>query len=142
MSDFDLELEFVHIADAGGFEDDVWLEVAGVVGGADEGFHLGAEELNIFEGGVEGDEHLKLFFHGLGAGDVFDPEVVEDDVGDLHHFHGVDSFEDRIEQRDLLNYQVDLVDVYSVTDIVGMLDKQKDTRTEKLLGGSCKDERQ
>ena len=142
MSDFDLELELVHVADAGGFEDDVWLEVTGVIGGADEGFHFGAEELNVFERSVEGDEHLELLFHGLGAGDIFNPKIVQDDIGYLDHFHGVDSFEDCVKQGDLFNYQVDLVDVYSVTNVIGMLDEQEYTRTEKLLGGSCKDERQ
>jgi len=73
VSDFDLELELVHVADAGGFENDVWLEVAGVIWGANEGFHFGAEKLNVFESGVERDEHLELFFHGLGAGDIFNP---------------------------------------------------------------------
>lgn len=70
---------------------------------ADEGFHFCAQQVDVFEGGVEGDEHVELFFHGFGAGDVFDPEVVEDDVGHLDHFHCVDAFEDCEEERDLLD---------------------------------------
>lgn len=81
-----------------------------------------------------------MLFHCFGAGHVFDPEVVEDDVGDLDHFHCVDSFEDCVEKGDLLDYEVDFVDVYSVADIIWVFDEEEDAGAEELLGGGCEDE--
>lgn len=143
MSDFDLELQFIHVADAGSFEDDIWLEIAGVVWMADESFHFLAKEVDVFEGRVERDENVELLFHGFGTSDVFDPESVEDDVGDLDHFHAINAFEYCEEEGDLFDDEelfFGTDDVDSVTHVVGVLDKEEDTGAEEFLGGHCEDE--
>jgi hypothetical protein len=143
MPNFNLELEFVHIAESSSFEDDIGLEIARVIRVPDEGFHFVAKKLDVFEGGVEGDEHVELFFHSFAASDVLDPEGVEDDVGYLNHFHIVDSFEDCEEEGDLLHDKQFVPrrtdDVDAITDIVGVFDEEEDTGAEEFLGGYGKD---
>lgn len=83
-----------------------------------------------------------MLFHGLGSGHILDPEVVEDDVRNLDHFHGVDAFEDCIEKGDLFDDEVNLVNIHAVTDIIGMFDKEEDARAKEFLGCGGEDERE
>lgn len=101
--DDDLEGEFVAVADAADADDEVLLEVAAVVGVADEFLHFEAEELDVFKGGVVGDVDFDDFLHGFGAGEVVDPGVVEDDVGDLGYLHALEIGEDGVEEGDLFH---------------------------------------
>jgi hypothetical protein len=143
MADLDFELQFVHVADSGSLEDDFRLEIARVIRMANKCFHLASQKFNIFERSVERDVHIELLFHGLGAGDVFDPQVVEDYVGHLYHFHGIDAFEDCEEEGDLFDDEVFLGwadDVDAIADVVGMLDEEEDAGAEELLGCGCEDE--
>jgi hypothetical protein len=80
--------------------------------------------------------------HGLATGDIFDPDVVELNVGHLNCLHGVESVENRVEEGDLVDNHPGAGDVDTITDIVGVLDEKEDTRTEKLLGSNREDERQ
>lgn len=111
---------------------------------SDELLHLQAQEFDVFKRGVERDIDVDDFLHSLTPRDVLDPEVVKDNVGDLHDLHLINAVEDSVEQRDPLYSQLLLLgthDVDTVANIEGMLDKQEDAGTEKLLCGDRKDER-
>lgn len=119
------------------------MEIPGIVWVADEGFHLAAKKFNVFQSGVERDEHIKLLFHRLTPCDILNPQVVEYDVRYLHHLHIVDAFEDSEEEGDLLDDQELLDgpdDVYAVADIIRVFDEEEDARTEEFLGCGCEDE--
>jgi hypothetical protein len=61
----------------------------------------------------------------------------------LNHFHAVDAFEDREEERDLLHDEVFLAradDVNAIAYVVWMLDKEEDAGAEELLGCGCENE--
>ena len=78
-----------------------------------------------------------MLFHGFRTSDVFNPEVVQHNVRDLDHFHVVDSLKDRVEKGDLLDYKVFLSwanDIYSVADVVRVLDKKEDAGAKEFLG--------
>jgi hypothetical protein len=58
----------------------------------------------------------------------------------LDHFHAVNAFKDREEERDLLYNEVFLAranDINAIAYIVWMLDKEEDARAEELLGRGC-----
>ncbi|KZL83850.1 hypothetical protein CI238_10313, partial [Colletotrichum incanum] len=136
-------LQLVQVADTSDANGDVWHEVARVVGVTDEVLHLDAQQLEILKARVVRDVQVNNLLHRLTASDVFNPEVVESDVGDLHHLHLVDAGEDGVQERNLVHNELQLLgtnDIDSVTDVIGMLDKKEDAGTEEFLGSNGEDE--
>ena len=115
-----LEVREVHQVDA-----DVRLEVAAVGFFSDELLHLDAEEFDLVPGGVGADGDLDSLSHGLTAGDVLDVSAGKHLITDACYGTIVDSLEYRVEQRDLVDFIFDVVDVDAVTHIERMLDKDK-----------------
>lgn len=94
---------------------------------------------------VSKEMNMSNCFHSPRSGNVFDPEVVEDDVRDLDHLYTIDAFEDREEQRNLLYHQEFLLranDIYSIANIKWVLDEEENTGGEEFLGCSSEDKRQ
>ena len=61
----------------------------------------------------------------------------------MDHFHVVNAFEDREEERDLLYDEVFLAgpnDINAVTYIIGVLNEEEDAGAEELLSCGCEDE--
>jgi hypothetical protein len=83
--DGDRQGELVEVADTGDTNVEVGLEVARVIRMADEFLHLQAKELDIFERRIVGDVQVDALKHSLATGDVVDPKIVQDNVGDLKH---------------------------------------------------------
>jgi len=77
----------------------------------------------------------------LAAADVFDPDGVEDYIGNLYTAAILNAFEDGEEQGDVLDSELVGCDVDAVADIVWVLDEEEDAGTENFLACRCKDER-
>ena len=136
MSDVDVQLQSVHvIAYADDFDVDVGLEVPAVFFIADEGLHFLAQGLHVGQGGAEVDAHGELLVHGVGAGEVVDPEGVEDGVGDLRDAVVCYASEDGEEEGDALDHERPVVDVYTITDVERMFDEEENARAQNLLRG-------
>jgi hypothetical protein len=142
VQDGDLEGELVKTADAANANVEVGLEVSGVVVRAHKLLHLKTEQLNVLEGGVVRNINLNALVHGLAAADVVDPVVVELNVGNLGNLLGIAPGEDGVQQGDALDNQLDVVNVDTVADIIGMLDEKEDAGTKELLAGDGEDEGQ
>lgn len=117
------QFHFIHLPDPNNLNVHIALEIATVILFQNKFLHFEFEELDIFECGPEIDGEGELFFHCFGAGDVFDPAGVEDDVGHLGDFVVVDVFEDGEEEGDAVDEEAGGVDVDAVADVVGVLDR-------------------
>ena len=58
----------------------------------------------------------------------------------MSHFHVIDSLEDGVKERDLLNDQKFAADINTITYIEWMLDEEEDARTQEFLSSNRKDE--
>jgi hypothetical protein len=86
-----------------------------------------------------------LLFHSPRSVNIFNPEVIEDDVRDLNHLHTIDAFEDREEQRNLPHHQEFLLrtnDIYSIANIKWVFDEEENIGGEEFLGCSSENKRQ
>jgi hypothetical protein len=142
VSDGDKELELVEVTHTSDANAEIGLEVASILGRTNKLLHLETQKFDVLECSVEGNIDLNSLMHSLATGDIFDPDVVELNVGDLNSLHGVEAVENRVQEGDLVDNHLGTSNVDAVTNIVRVLDEQEDTRTEEFLGSNREDEGQ
>jgi hypothetical protein len=135
MTNFNAELQFVHLSNANNLDLNLRMEVTAVERVANKGEQLLLQSINIFKRCVPGGEDRHLLPHSLASGNVLNPQVVKDNVGCLNDFTVINTLEDGVEKGDVLHGEQVSANVDAVSNVVRMFDEQEDAGTENFLAG-------
>lgn len=69
----------------------------------------------------------------MASGNVFNPVSVVDDVRNLDGAVRVYAAKDGVQERDVLDDEINAVDIDPITDVVWVLYKEEDARAGELL---------
>jgi hypothetical protein len=128
---FDAKFHLVHFGDAEDFDVNVWLEVARILWVNDKACHFVLQSLDICDASFKVAEDGNLFAHSFAAGDVLNPETVENNVWDLDNFPVLDTLEDGEEKGDVFDGELVVGhQVYTIANVVRMLDEDENTASE------------
>src|SRR5262245_35477780 len=125
MANLNAELKLIHFRNAENFNLNISVEVAAVLGVANEFNHLLLQGVDVLESRVKSAENRNLLSHGLAPRDVLDPQVVKYDIGSLYDFAVVDTLEDRVQKGNMLYGELVRSNVDTVANVIGMLNKEE-----------------
>lgn len=133
-----MELELVHFRDADDLDVHIRVKVATIDRIPNEFDHLQFQCIDVFKRCAEVAEYRDLLSHSLASSDVLDPQVVHDNVGDLHGLSIGHALEDGVEKGDVFDCELLGCDVDTVANVIRVLSEQKDAGTKNLLASCCK----
>jgi hypothetical protein len=142
VADFNTKFKLVHLCDADNLDVGIRMEVAVVRGVSEEALHLQLQEVDVLERSVESAEDRNLLPHGLASRNVFNPQGVQNNIGNLDRLSVGDALEHGVEKCNVLHGEHLGGDVDTVTDVVRVFGKEENAGTENLLRGGSEDEGQ
>lgn len=101
------------------------LKISPILRCQNKRLELGLQVFDCRKLGLCADREVITLFHRLASGDVSDPCGIVNHVRDLDDASGINLSEYTIHQRDLLDCHVGVVDYDMVTDVVWVLDEEK-----------------
>jgi hypothetical protein len=140
VTDLDPKLKLVHFRNADNLNVGFRVEVAAIVGIPEEALYLQFQKVDVLERSSKVAEDRDLLPHGLASGNVFNPQSVQDNVGNLDGFSVGNSLEYGVKKRDVLDGEHLGGNIYAITDIVRVFSEQEDAGTKNLLSSGSEDE--